>query len=92
MLNNICQSCGMIMEKNGHGTNSDGSISEDYCKYCFNYGKFGKDETMEEMIESCIPFWVDKEKGIDEETARKNMLNIFPNLKRWKNLNSAVKE
>lgn len=56
MSNNVCQSCGMIMEENEQGTNSDGSISVDYCKYCFNDGKFGKDESMEEMIESCIPF------------------------------------
>lgn len=46
MSNNVCQSCGMIMEENEHGTNLDGSISVDYCKYCFNDGKFGKDESM----------------------------------------------
>lgn len=84
MSNNVCQSCGMIMEENEHGTNVDGSACEDYCKYCFNDGKFGKDETMEEMIESCIPFWIDEEKGIDEEAVRKEMLRTFPNLKRWK--------
>lgn len=72
------------MEENEHGTNADGSVSKDYCKYCFNDGKFGKDETMEEMIESCIPFWIDEEKGIDEEAVRKEMLRTFPNLKRWK--------
>lgn len=85
MSNNVCQSCGMIIiEENEHGTNSDGSISVDYCKYCFNDGKFGKDETMEEMIESCIPFWTDEEKIVDEEAARKEMLEVFPSLKRWK--------
>ena len=49
MSNNVCQSCGMIMKESERGTNLDGSISEDYCKYCFTNGKFGKDETMEEM-------------------------------------------
>lgn len=84
MSNNVCQSCGMIMEEHERGTNFDGSVSEDYCKYCFNDGKFGKDETMEEMIESCIPFRVNEQEGIDQEAARKEMLRTFPNLKRWK--------
>ena len=79
MSNNVCQSCGMIMEEDEHG-----SISVDYCKYCFNDGKFGKDETMEEMIESCIPFLVNEEEGIDEELARQTMFSVFPKLKRWK--------
>lgn len=70
MSNNVCQSCGMIMDENEYGTNLDGSISEDYCKYCFKDGKFGKDETMEEMI--------------DEKIARQKMFSIFPTLKRWK--------
>ena len=83
-MNDICQSCGMTMNKNEHGTNMDGSVSEDYCKYCFNGGKFGKDETMEEMIESCVPFWVNEAEGIDESAARDKMLAIFPELKRWK--------
>lgn len=83
MSNNVCQSCGMIMAENEHGTKSDGSISVDYCKYCFNDGKFGKDESMEEMIESCIPFWVNEAEGIGEEEARQKMFSIFPTLKRW---------
>lgn len=32
MRNNVCQSCGMNMEENEHGTIFDGSISDDYCK------------------------------------------------------------
>lgn len=84
MSNNVYQSCGMIMEENEHGTNVDGSVSVDYCKYCFNNGRFGKDETMEEMIESCIPFWINEEKGIGEDEAREKMLEVFTELKRWK--------
>lgn len=83
MSKDVCQSCGMIMGEGEHGTNSDGSTSTDYCKFCFKNGKFGKDETMEEMIESCIPFWVNKAEGIDEEAARKKMQELFPKLKRW---------
>ena len=48
-------------------------------------GKFGKDETMEEMIESCIPFWINNSDCKTAEDARNKMMEIFPNLKRWKN-------
>lgn len=72
------------MAANDHGTDLNGSISDDYCKFCFNDGKFGKDETMEEMIESCIPFRVNEAEGIDEKTARKQMYDLFPKLKRWR--------
>jgi hypothetical protein len=81
----ICQSCTMPMDNiDLHGTNADGSRNEDFCHYCFKDGAFIKEETMEEMIESCIPF---VSKGVpwpDEKTARTTMKEIFPQLKRWK--------
>lgn len=83
-MENVCQSCAMFMSLNDYGTNVDGSVNTEYCKYCFTNGKFGKDETMEEMIESCIPFWLNDDDCKTEEDARNKMLNIFPNLKRWK--------
>lgn len=39
-MNNICQCCAMMMQDDDHGTNADGSINEDYCKYCFSDGQF----------------------------------------------------
>jgi len=80
-----CQSCGMTMfDEKAFGTNSDGTKSEDYCCYCFQNGEFGKDETMEEMVESCIPFRVDDGTYPDADTARAQMLNDFKEYKRWK--------
>lgn len=36
MQNKICQSCGMpITSDELLGTNEDGSINTDYCKYCY---------------------------------------------------------
>lgn len=88
MMNNemrFCQSCAMPMENADlQGTNADGSRNEDYCHYCFKDGAFTKEETMEEMIETCVPFVSKGEPWPDEETARKAMLEIFPQLKRWK--------
>jgi hypothetical protein len=81
----ICQSCAMPMENEEiYGTNSDGSKNDEYCHYCFENGKFSKDETMEEMIETCIPFVANGNPFPDADTARKAMMEMFPNLKRWK--------
>ncbi|MEN6312866.1 MAG: zinc ribbon domain-containing protein [Clostridiaceae bacterium] len=81
----FCQSCAMPMENlDLHGTNADGSKNEDYCHYCFKDGSFTKDETMEEMIEACVPFVSKGNPWPDEDTARKTMRELFPQLKRWK--------
>jgi len=81
----FCQSCAMpLRTSEDKGTEKDGSRSEEYCHYCYMDGEFTKDETMEEMIDTCIP--IELEMGIypDENTARESMMSYFPNLKRWK--------
>jgi len=82
-----CQSCGMPLSEESHfGKNSDGSKNEDYCCHCYPAGAFtNPNETMDEMIESCIPFMV--EDGVhakDEESARALLTEFLPTLKRWK--------
>jgi len=67
-----------------YGTNSDGSKSEDYCKYCYMEGKFTSDISMEEMIEFCVPHMVAANCGMSEDEARKIMKEFFPTLKRWR--------
>lgn len=83
-MNTVCQSCSMKMREEDRGRNADGSRNEDYCKFCYPNGRFGKDETMEEMIESCIPFWVGDGEARTPEEAREKMKKLFPTLKRWK--------
>lgn len=83
-MENICQSCAMIMSPEEYGKNADGSVNKEYCKYCFPNGRFGKDETMEEMIESCIPFWLNDTDCKTADEARSKMRSIFPSLKRWR--------
>ncbi len=81
----FCQSCAMPMGSiDLYGTNADGSKNEDYCQYCYEGGAFTKDETMEEMIETCVPFVSKGDPWPDEATARKAMMEMFPQLKRWK--------
>lgn len=78
----FCQSCGMPMESaEMKGTEKDGGKSDDYCVYCYKDGAFGNpDETMEDMIETCVPHM----QGMTPDEARKQMREFFPTLKRWK--------
>jgi len=80
----ICQSCAMPMEPEMYGTNKDGSKNADYCKYCFENGAFTSDQTMEQMIETCIPFMTESGE-MTAEQARGIMESALPQLKRWKN-------
>lgn len=96
MSENICQSCGMKMQEEDHGRNADGSKSGDYCKYCFPDGKFGKDETMEEMIESNLDFLAEFNQSngtnFTADQAREEMKKFFPTLKRWREHRPSVSE
>ena len=82
-----CQSCGMPLTEESHfGKHIDGSKNEEYCCYCCPNGAFeNPNETMEEMIESCIPFLVeDGTHATDEASARALLTAFLPTLKRWK--------
>ncbi len=84
MKNTICQSCGMPMASQSVlGTNADGSINQDYCKYCYQDGKFVDDVTMEEYIEMCSQFG--SQAGMTNEEMRKYCTKLFPTLLRWRN-------
>lgn len=88
MEQQFCQSCGMPLTDTNKGTNSDGSLNDDYCMYCYQKGKFTQDFTMNQMIEFCAQFTeqINKETGwnLTPEQAKKNMKQFFPTLKRWK--------
>ena len=88
-LPQFCQSCGMPLTKNEDcGTNADGSINFDYCKYCYADGKFLQECTMDEMIEHCSQFVdeVNKQmpKPMTKEEYKQIMQGFFPMLKRWR--------
>lgn len=82
MDNKICQSCGMPITSNDVlGTNKDGSINEDYCKYCYIDGNFVDDVTMEEYIDMCSKYG--SQAGMTNEEMKAYCTNLFPTLKRW---------
>lgn len=86
---NYCQSCGMPMEDTSlYGSEKDGSKSVDYCKYCYDEGAFTADQTLDEMIATCIPFMV--KEGMSETEASKLLHESLPHLKRWTNTSNRV--
>ena len=83
---NRCQSCGMeLWEASLYGKNTDDTPNTEYCCYCLPNGAFtNPDETMEEMIESCIPYLVEDGTCPDAESARAMLKEYMPHLARWK--------
>ena len=88
MKQQFCQSCGMPLTDTNKGTNSDGSLNNEYCSYCYQKGQFTQDFTLNQMIEFCTQFTdqINKETGwnLTPEQAKENMRQFFPTLKRWK--------
>ena len=83
MEGKICQSCGMPITSNEQlGTNKDGSINNDYCKYCYENGEFIDQVTMEEYIEMCSEYG--SQAGMTSEEMKEHCAKLFPTLKRWK--------
>jgi len=85
----FCQSCGMPLTKDDDcGSEKDGSISYDYCRFCYQSGAFLQDCTMEEMAEHCSGFvnQFNEASGskLTKEEYKQMMLGFFPMLKRWK--------
>lgn len=84
MKNRICQSRAMpIKSRNQLGKNKDGTINEDYCKYCYDNGEFIDKVSMEEYINMCSQFGA--QAGMTNEQMKELCTKVFPTLKRWKN-------
>lgn len=84
MGNKICQSCGMPITLDEQlGTNKDGSINQDYCKYCYQDGEFIDKVSMHEYIEMCSKYG--SQAGMTNEEMKEHCEKLFSSLKRWKN-------
>ena len=82
----FCQSCGMPMgSADLYGTEKDGAANSDWCVYCYKDGAFvGGECTLEQMIDTCVPFMLEGAPDMTEEMARKMLSEQLPGLKRWK--------
>lgn len=82
-LPQFCQSCGMPMASDDLcGTNADGSMNFDYCKYCYKDGEFVDMVSMEDYIDKCSQFGV--QAGMTNEEMKAHCQMFFPMLKRWR--------
>ena len=77
----VCQCCGMPLEDELIGRNQDGTLNEDYCKWCYANGTYTYSD-MDELINVCIPHMV--KEGFSEEQARAYMKDQLPKLDYWK--------
>ena len=77
----ICQCCGMPLEDALIGREKDGTLNEDYCKWCYADGVYTYSD-MDDLIEVCIPHMA--KEGFSEEQARDYMKQMLPQLDYWK--------
>ena len=70
-----------IENKDLLGTNKDGTVCEDYCKYCYDKGKFLQKVSMEKFILMCSQFG--EQAGMTNEQMKEYCSKVFPTLKRW---------
>ena len=78
----ICQCCGMPLTDELIGHDSNGTLNEDYCKWCYADGTYTYHD-MDSLINVCVPHMV--KSGFNEKEARSYMKNVLPSLKYWKN-------
>ena len=76
-----CQCCGMPLDDAIIGHNQDGSLNEDYCKWCYADGTYTYYD-MDDLIDVCIPLMT--KEGFTEEQARAYMKENLPHLNYWK--------
>ena len=77
----ICQCCGMPLQDEIIGRDQDGTLNEDYCKWCYADGTYTYSD-MDDLIDVCIPHMVNE--SFTEEQARAYMKEMLPKLDYWK--------
>ena len=78
----ICQCCGMPLEDDLLGRNANGTLNEDYCKWCYADGNYTYDD-MDELLEVCVKHMASD--AFPAEQARNYMKGLLPTLNYWKN-------
>ena len=73
----ICQCCGMPLEDSIISHNADGSLNEDYCKWCYADGTYTYNN-MDDLIEVCVKQMANE--NFTEEQARSYMKKCCPGL------------
>lgn len=76
----ICQCCGMPLDDSTVSHEPDGSINEDYCKWCYQGGAF-----VYSTLDSLLDFLVREmpHDGLDDRAARQNWEAQLRRLAHW---------
>ena len=77
----VCQCCGMPLEDEIIGRNKDGSLNENYCKWCYADGTYTY-SNMDDLIDVCVVHMA--KQGFSEEQSRAYMKEKLPQLDYWK--------
>ena len=77
----ICQCCGMPIDDTILGREKDGTLNEEYCKWCYADGTYTYND-MDELINICVKNMVSDD--FTEEQARAYMKEMLPKLDYWK--------
>ena len=77
----ICQCCGMPLEDSTLSREPDGSLNEEYCKWCYADGAF-KYSSKEELIDFCVTHMASEQ--WPTEQVRAHMEAVVPQLSHWK--------
>ena len=77
----LCQCCGIPLEDEIIGRNEDGTMNEDYCKWCYADGTYTYSD-MDDLIDVCVRNMVNE--NFTEEQARSYLKDTLPKLDYWK--------
>lgn len=77
----ICQCCGMPLEDSTLSREPDGSLNEEYCKWCYADGAF-RYSSKEELIDHCVTHMASEQ--WPAEQVRAHMEAVVPQLTHWK--------
>ena len=77
----VCQCCGMRLEDGIISHIGDGTLNEEYCKWCYADGTYTY-SNMDDLIDVCVKHMVNDK--FTEEQARSYMKQLLPSLDYWK--------
>ena len=77
----ICQCCGMPLEDSIISKETDGTLNEEYCKWCYNEGNFVY-TSLEELIDFLVGHMSNEQ--FPPEQMRAYLNELLPTLNHWK--------
>lgn len=77
----FCQCCGMPLEDGILSREIDGTLNEEYCKWCYEGGQFHY-SSPEQLIDFCVNHMATAD--WPAEQVRAHMEAVVPQLKHWK--------